>query len=230
MDDNAFFERAILASAAEPDDEDAVRQLRELFAPEELAAWEWYKASEPRITVPVEHDDENDRYVAEWGEFGIQGTSPASYEAALDALAAHVRAWAGDVRDAGPRLGTTAELRSLVDELDELDDEALRTFLLVRVSFDRGGLTFGLAEFVEEDGSTTQRAVPFADGRPPAEIDLPVDGVMTTYQSSVRGGLVAFSRVGAGPSIAATLRQEEPTGDVGAEFPQPGFGPSSSEA
>ena len=103
--------------------------------------------------------------------------------------------------------------------MDALSDDELRTSLLVRVSFDRGGLTFGLAEFVEEDGTTTQRAVPFADGRPPSEIDLPVDGRMKTYQSSTRGDRVAFSPVGSGPSIGDTLRQEDPTGDFDVEFP-----------
>ncbi|MGH1526833.1 hypothetical protein ACRAWC_23865 [Leifsonia sp. L25] len=228
MDDNAFFERAILASAARPDDEDAVRQLREQFTEAEFAAWE-AACSPPRVTVRVEHDDERDRYVAEWGGFGIRGESAASYESAIDDLAPHVRAWAGELREAAPRLGTTPELGALVSELDALSDDELRTYLLVRVSFDRGGLTFGLADFVEEDGSTTQRAVPFADGRPPAEIELPVDGRMKTYQSSTRGERIAFSPVGSGPSIADTLRQEEPTGDIRGEFPQTGFGPEERE-
>ncbi|MGO4534948.1 hypothetical protein [Leifsonia sp. 2MCAF36] len=219
MDDNAFFERSILASAAGSDDEDAVRQLRALFSADEFAVWQASRAAPLRVAVAVEHDDEGDRYVAEWGEFGIQGASPQSYDAAVDDLAPHVRAWAADLRDATARLGTTAELGALVTELDGLGDDELRTYLLVRVSFDRGALTFGLAEFVEEDGSTTQRAVPFADGRPPAEMDLPVDGRMKTYQSSTRGDRVAFSPVGSGPSIIATLRQEDPTGDFDFEFP-----------
>jgi hypothetical protein len=229
MDDGAFFERAILAHAAGPDDADAVRQLRALFSADEFAAWEAALSAAVPVAVPVEHDDENDRYVAEWGEYGIQGTSPDSYDAAIDDLVGHVRTWADDLSEAVQRRGTTPELAALVREVDALGDDELRTYLLVRVSFDRGGLSFGLAEFVEEDGTTTQRAVPFADGRPPAEIDLPVDGRMKTYQSSVRGGLVAFSPVGAGPSIADTLRQEEPTGDIAAEFPQTGFGPEERE-
>ena len=213
MDDNAFFERAILAHAAGPEDEDAVRSLRGLFTADEFAAWEAARRSAFPVVVSVEHDDENDRYVAEWGEFGIQGSSPSSYEAAVDDLVGHVRAWSDELRDAGPRLGTTPGLAGLVAELDGVSDDELRTYLLVRVSFDRGGLTFRLAEFVEEDGTTTQRAVPFADGRPPAEMDLPVPGGMKTYQSSTRSGRVAFSPVGAGPSIVDTLRQEDPTGD-----------------
>ncbi|MGO4301900.1 hypothetical protein [Leifsonia sp. RAF41] len=225
MDDNAFFERSILAAAAGPQDEDAVRQLRELFSPAEFAAWEAFRAGVLAVIVAVEHDDEGDRYIAEWGEFGIQGTSPLSYEAAIDDLVPHVRAWATELRDAAPRLGTTAELAGLVTAVDALSDDELRTALLVRVSFDRGGLTFGLVEFVEEDGTTTQRAVPFADGRPPSEIDLPVDGRMKTYQSSTRGDRVAFSPVGSGPSIGDTLRQEDPTGDVDAEFPRTDFRP-----
>lgn len=225
MDDNAFFERAILAWAAGLDDEDAVRQLRVLFSDDEFAAWRASRAASPRVAVAVEHDDERDRYVAEWGEYGLQGTSPRSYEQAIDDLAPHVRAWAADLRDAAARLGTTPELGALVTELAGLDDDALRTYLLVRVSFDRGALTFRLAEFVEEDGTTTQRAVPFADGHPPAEMDLPVDGRMKTYQSSTRGDRVAFSPVGSGPSIGATLRQEDPTGDFDAEFPREDFRP-----
>ena len=229
VDDNAFFERAILASAAGLDDEDAVRQLRALFTDDEFAAWEASRAASPRVAVAVEHDDEHDRYVAEWGEFGLRGTSPRSYEEAIDDLAPHVRAWAAELRDAAARLGTTPELGALVAELDALGDDELRTYLLVRVSFDRGALTFRLAEFVEEDGTTTQRAVPFADGRPPAEMDLPVDGRMKTYQSSTRGDRVAFSPVGSGPSIIATLRQEDPTGDFDVEFPAHDLPPGDRE-
>jgi hypothetical protein len=229
VEDDEFFERAILAHAAEPGDEDAVRRLRASFSPEEFAAWEAYRRSAHPVTVPVEHDDERDRYVAEWGSFGIQGTSPDSYPAAIDDLAPHVRAWARELSGAGADLGTTEELSALVAELDALDDDALCTYLLVRVSFDRGGLTFRLADFVEEDGSTTQRAVPFADGQPPAEIELTVGGRRKTYQSSTRGDRVAFSPLGAGPSIADTLRQEEPTGDLAADFPQRGFGPEERE-
>ena len=229
MEDDEFFERAILAHAAGPGDEDAVRRLRTLFSADELKAWEAAKRAAHPVVVPVEHDDERDRYVAEWGEFGIQGTSPESYEAAIDDLAPHVRAWARELSDAGTELGTTEELGALVSEVSALDDDALRTYLLVRVSFDRGGLSFGLAEFVEEDGSTTQRAVPFADGEPPSEIELTVDGRRKTYQSSTRGDRVAFSPIGSGPSIADTLRQEEPTGDIAADFPQEGFGPEETE-
>src|SRR5205823_5044122 len=94
VDDNAFFMRAILASSAGPDDDDAVRQLRELFSPGEFAAWEAYRASPVPVVVRAEHDDEGDRYVVEWGEFGIQGQSEESYEAAIGDLARHVHAWA----------------------------------------------------------------------------------------------------------------------------------------
>lgn len=229
MDDNAFFERAILAHAAGPDDEDAVRRLREQFTADEFAAWEEAARSEHPVVVAVEHDDLADRYVAHWGEFGIRGSSPDSYEAAISDLVGHVRAWAAELGEDGSRLGATPQLSALVTELSGLDQVALRTYLLVRVSFDRGGLTFRLADFVEEDGTTTQRAVPFADGQPPAEIELPVDGRMKLYQSSSRGDRVAFSPVGSGPSIADTLRQEEPTGDLRADFPQQGFGPEERE-
>lgn len=225
MDDNAFFERAILASAAGPDDDDAIRQLRALFTADEFAAWEASRGGRPRVRVPVGHADERDRYWAEFGEYGIRGESPESYEAAIGDLVPHVRAWAGELKDAGSRLGETAALAALVGELDGLSDEELRTYLLVRVSFDRGRLTFGIAEFVEQDGTATQRAVPFDDGHPPAEIDLTIDGRPVTYQSSTRGDRVAFSRVGGGPSIGDTLRQEEPTGDVDAEFPQADYRP-----
>ncbi len=229
VEDDEFFERAILAHAASPGDEDAVRRLRASYSPEEFAAWEAAQRSAHPVVVAVEHDDEGDRYVAEWGGYGIQGTSPESYDRAIDDLAPHVRAWARELTEAGSALGTTEELSALVAELDALDDDELCTYLLVRVSFDRGGLTFRLADFVEDDGSTTQRAVPFADGQPPAEIELTVDGRRTTYQSSTRGDRVAFSPIGAGPSIADTLRQEEPTGDFGPDFPQPGFGPEERE-
>lgn len=227
MDDNAFFERAILASAAGPDDDDAIRQLRALFSAEEFAAWEASRAEDARVAVAVGHDDEHDRYWADWGEYGIQGTSPESYEGAIDDLVPHVRAWARELSEAGPRLGETGALSALVAKLDGLSDDRLRTYLLVRVSFDRGHLTFGIAEFVEQDGTTTQRAVPFDEGRPPAEIDLTVGRRVVTYQSSVRGDRVAFSPVGSGPSIGATLRQEEPTGDVDAEFPQADYRPEA---
>lgn len=220
MDDNAFFERAILASAAGPEDDDAIRQLRELFSPAEMAAWEASRVAPVRVVVPVGHDDLADRYWADWGDFGLRGTSPSSYDAAVDDLARHVRAWVDESRSADSRLGQTDAVAALVDELDALGDDELRTYLLVRVSFDRGRLTFGIADFVEEDGSTTQRAVPLDEGRPPAEIDLPVDGRIKTYQSSVRGDRAAFSPIGSGPSIAATHRQEDPTGDLGADFPR----------
>ncbi|WP_285114741.1 hypothetical protein [Leifsonia sp. fls2-241-R2A-40a] len=229
MDDNAFFERAILASAAGLDDEDAVRQLRALFSADELAAWEASRTARVRLAVPVGHDDENDRYWAEWGEFGIQGTSPSSYEAAIADLAGHVREWASEAHDSGSRGGLTDDVARLVDELDALSDDGLRTYLLVRVSFDRGRLSFGIADFVEEDGTTTQRAVPLDEGHPPAEIDLPVDGAMKTYQSSVRGERVAFSPVGSGPSIVNTLRQQDPTGDFDAEFPRADLRPRDPE-
>lgn len=225
VDDIAFFMRAILASSAGPDDEDAVRQLRELFSPDEFAAWQAYRAAALPVVVRAEHDDERDRYVVEWGRFGIQGQSEQSYEAAIRDLAGHVQAWASELRDGSRSMGTTPELSALVTELDALSDDELCTYLLVRVCFDRGELTFGLAEFVEEDGSTSQRAVPFDDGRPPAEVDVQVDGRVTTYQASVRGDRVSFSPVGAGPSLGDTLRQEEPTGDVDAEFPQADFRP-----
>ncbi|MEN0084872.1 MAG: hypothetical protein AAGC66_08895 [Leifsonia sp.] len=230
MDDNAFFERAILASAAGPGDDDAIRQLRALFTADEFAAWEASRGEEPSVTVPVGHDDERDRYWAELGEHGIRGESPDSYEAAIGDLVPHARAWAGELTDAGARLGETAALSSLVEELDALSDDELRTYLLVRVSFDRGRLTFGIAEFVEQDGTATQRAVPFDDGHPPAEIELTVGGRPVSYQSSTRGDRVAFSRVGGGPSIGDTLRQEEPTGDVDAEFPQADYRPASRES
>jgi hypothetical protein len=230
VDDNAFFERAILASAARPDDDDAVRQLRALFTGDEFAAWEASRTQDPRTPVAVGHDDERDRYWAELGEYGIQGASPESYDAAIDDLVPHVRAWARELTGAGDRLGGTGALSSLVAELDALSDDELRAYLLVRVSFDRGRLTFGIAEFVEQDGTATQRAVPFDDGRPPAEVELTVDGRVVTYQSSTRGDRVTFSPVGSGPSIGDTLRQEEPTADVDAEFPQPDFRPASREA
>ncbi|RDV45882.1 hypothetical protein DOE76_05360 [Leifsonia sp. ku-ls] len=226
MDDSAFFDRAILAAAAHPGDDDAVRQLRALFTAEEFSAWEASRAAEPRVVVAVGHDDARDRYWAELGEYGIQGTSPDSYEAAIGDLVPHVRAWARELKGAGSRVGGTGELSALVDELDALSDDELRTYLLVRVSFDRGRLTFGIADFVEQDGTVTQRAVPFDEGRPPAEIELTVEGRPVTYQSSTRGDRVAFSRVGGGPSIGETLRQEEPTGDVDAEFPQADFRPT----
>lgn len=230
MDDNAFFERAILASAARPGDDDAIRQLRELFSPEEFTAWEASLAGGAHVVVPVGHDDERDRYWAEFGEYGIQGTSPDSYEAAIRDLVQHVRAWERELKDAGSRLGGTGELSSLVGELDALSDDELRTYLLVRVSFDRGRLSFGIAEFVEPDGTAAQRAVPFDDGHPPAEMELLVKGRRVAYQSSTRGDRVAFSRVGGGPSIGDTLRQEEPTGDVDAEFPQADYRPASRES
>lgn len=230
MDDNAFFERAILASAAGPGDDDAIRQLRALFTADEFAAWEASRAEDPRIVVAVGHDDERDRYWAEFGEYGIQGTSSESYEAAIGDLVPHVRAWERELKDAGSRLGGTGELSSLVGELDALSDAELRTYLLVRVSFDRGRLSFGIAEFVEPDGTTTQRAVPFDEGHPPAEMELTVKGRRVTYQSSTRGDRVAFSRVGGGPSIGDTLRQEEPTGDIDAEFPQADYRPASRES
>jgi hypothetical protein len=229
VEDDEFFERSILAHAAELSDGDAVERLRASFSPEQFAAWEASRRSAHRVAVPVEHDDERDRYIAEWGSFGIRGASPESYEAAIDDLAPHVRAWSRELSGAGAALGTTEELGALVAELDALDDDALCTYLLVRVSFDRGGLTFRLADFVEEDGSTSQRAVPFADGQPPAEMELVVDGRRKAYQSSTRGERVAFSPVGGGPSIADTLRQEEPTGDIAADFPQRGFGPEERE-
>lgn len=229
MDDNAFFERAILASAARLEDDDAIRQLRALFTADEFAAWEASRREDPRVAVPVGHDDERDRYWAELGEYGIRGESPESYEAAIGDLVPHVRAWARELTDTGSRLGETGALSSLVGELDELSDDELRTNLLVRVSFDRGRLTFRIAEFVEEDGTATQRAVPFDDGHPPAEIDLTVGGRPVSYQSSTRGDRVAFSRVGGGPSLGDTLRQEEPTGDVDAEFPQADYRPASRD-
>ncbi|MGO4595929.1 hypothetical protein AB4Z18_19115 [Leifsonia sp. 2TAF2] len=229
MDDNAFFERAILASAAGLDDEDAIRQLRSLFSAEELAAWEESRTAAVPVVVPVGHDDEHDRYWADWGEYGIRGTSPTSYEAALDDLAAHVQAWASQ-RRAEDAHGQTDAVATLVRELDGLSDDELRTYLLVRVSFDRGHLTFGIADFVEEDGTTTQRAIPLDDGHPPAEIELPVDGRRKTYQSSIRGDRVAFSPIGSGPSVGNTFRQEDPTGDVDAEFPQEDYRPPERNA
>jgi hypothetical protein len=229
VDDNAFFERAILASAAGPGDDDAIRQLGELFSADELAAWKASRTAPTRVAVPVGHDDEGDRYWADWGDFGIRGTSPTSYEEAISDLAGHVRSWAEAPDDGEHALGRTDAVRALAAEVAALDDDALRTYLLVRASFDRGHLTFGIADFVEEDGTTTQRAVPLDEGRPPAEIDLPVDGQMKTYQSSVRGDRAAFSPVGSGPSIVDTLRQEDPTGDFDAEFPRPDLRPREPE-
>jgi hypothetical protein len=225
MDDNAFFDRAIVASAATREDEDAVRQLRGLFSAAELTAWEASKAAMPYVPVPVGHDDERDLYWATWGGYGIEGTSPSSYEEAIHDLASHVRDWAGRLSGGGDASGETAALSGLVAELSTLSKDGLYTYLLVRASFDRGSLTFRIAEFVAEDGSASQRAIPFSEGEPPAEVDLRIDGRVQTFQGSFRGDRVVYSPVGGVATPGDTLRQVEPTADVDAEFQQPDFRP-----
>jgi DNA topoisomerase-1 len=151
VDDAAFFERAILASAATIDDADAVRQLRQLFGTEEMSAWESVKSSAFQVPVPVGHDDLHDFYWAKWGEFGLEGTSPHSYEGAITDLSTRVRAWAGLLGESSPRIGEPTDVLTLAGLLSALTDDELFVNLLVRASFDQGELAFRIAEFPRPD-------------------------------------------------------------------------------
>ena len=101
MDDNAFFERSILASAAGLHDEDAVRQLRELFSDDEFAAWQAFRAG-----CPGSSRSSMTTSATGMSPSGASSASKARlrdlYEEAIDDLAPHVRTWATELRDAAP--------------------------------------------------------------------------------------------------------------------------------
>nr|WP_281369368.1 hypothetical protein [Leifsonia shinshuensis] len=109
--------------------------------------------------------------------------------------------------------------------LSESTDAELFVNLLVRASFDQGPLRFRIAEFVDETGTASQRAIPFFDGESPAEVDVHVRGRTTTYQANVRGGKAIYSPIGFAPSIVDTVRQEDPTVDFDVQFPRPDLRP-----
>ncbi|WP_431277954.1 hypothetical protein [Leifsonia poae] len=195
MNNGEWFDRAVLAYAAGIDDEDAVEQVRSGFNHAEYAAWRRSKLSPIDVHVRVGTDEEKDEHFAILSELGLEGTSEDSYQHAVEALAAEVHEWAAEIERDARQAALTDAVSALFAEVSALSVDQITSWLVVRASFDSGSLTFRLAEFVETDGSTKDRVVPYAEGEPPAEVELTNDdGDRVAYKGSFRGGKAVYSR------------------------------------